>query len=83
MRPLTSLPNGSVPSSATWTDSDALPATLAYDAAQRSADKQSSRDADYFALSTGATTRDQLRRENGLLWGFRFRIHLAGAKSLA
>ncbi len=64
-------------------DNDVKSAARGYDPVKRAAEKQASRDQDEADLASGAKTREQLRRENGLLFGFGWRVKLAEAKSLS
>lgn len=54
-----------------------------YDPLERAKEKQASRDQDEKDLESGAKTRDQLRRENGIFYGLKVRINFEGAKSLS
>ncbi len=45
-----------------------------YDPKKRAAEKEASRDEDERALESGEKTREQLKRENGIFHGMRFRI---------
>jgi len=52
------------------------------DPAERAREKQLSREEDARALASGAKSRAQLRRENGLLAFAKVRVSLRGAKPL-
>lgn len=45
-----------------------------YDPAERAREKQASRDQDVADLASGKKTREQLRRENGMLYGLTLRV---------
>lgn len=53
-----------------------------YDPRERAAEKETSRDADERALATGEKTREQLKRENGIFHGMKFRMDLSSGERL-
>ncbi len=61
-----------------WVVSDNEP----FDPKARAREKQRSREDDARALASGAKTREQLRKENGLVLARNVRISLRGTKPL-
>ena len=53
-----------------------------YDPQNRAEQKQASRDADERALATGEKTSEQLKRENGIFHGMKFRMDLSSVERL-
>jgi hypothetical protein len=53
-----------------------------FDPNERAREKQASRDEDSRALAAGEKTREQLKRENGLVVARNVRISLRGSKPL-
>lgn len=54
-----------------------------FDPIERAKQKEQSREQDELDLKSGKKTREQLSRENYILYGLKFRILFGKAKSLA